>query len=145
MATSPSAVTLATPAPAAAGLPALWFGLFGAAAAWSVQELASYALLAHACYPSWYPLAAPVTSAAWPFAAVVSLAALLVSVAAVLTALRAWRHTRLGRAEAKAHHAEVGEGRVSFMALSGVLVSSIFLSNIVMNAIVLFVVPPCAM
>src|SRR5690348_9259343 len=115
--------SIPVPAPATAGMPALWFGLFGAAAAWSVQELVSYALLAHACYPSRDPLATPATSAAWPLAVVVSLAALLVGTAAVLTALRIWR----GGAEAPQIEARVGEGRVRFMALSGILVSSIFL------------------
>src|SRR5690348_15295173 len=118
-------------APSTVSLTALWFGLFGAAAAWSVQELVNYALLAHACYPSWYPLAAPTTPAAWPLSVVVSIVALLVGTAAVLTALQAWRRARAQ------HGREVSEERKRFMASSGVIVSSILLANIVMNTIVL--------
>lgn len=48
------------------GLGALWFGLFGAAAAWSVQELVSFAVVSHSCYPDWHPRAAPTSTLTAP-------------------------------------------------------------------------------
>ncbi len=122
---------------------ALWFGIFGAAAAWSIQELASYAIVTHACYPSRQPLLLPAMSGAWTVTLLLSLLMLLVGLAAGFTAYRAWRRTRLVQSDAEEYQLEIGEGRVRFMALSGVIMSSIFLLNLVMNASVLFMVPPC--
>ena len=139
----PAAPTDTAPVRHEVALPALWYGLFGAAAAWSLQELVSYALMSHACFPSWRPLAAPATPGAWSVAVGVSVLALVIGATANLTALRAWRRTRAGHANEESAQLEVGEGRVRFMALSGMIVSSTILVNIVMNAIVLFLVPPC--
>ena len=57
-----SAPAAVHPAPAVRALTpaALWFGLFGAPVAWSLQLLASYALVAHGCYPDAEPMAMPV-------------------------------------------------------------------------------------
>lgn len=117
------------PARHTAGLGLLWFGLFGAAAAWSIQELVGYAVITHACYRSWQPLSHSSVGGAWWIALGMSLLTLLVAAAAALTAHRWWRRAR--------------QERVRFMALSGLIVSSIFLFNIVMNTIVLFLVPAC--
>jgi hypothetical protein len=113
-------------------LAALWFGLFGAAVAWTIQELAGYALLAHTCYPSRQPLLAPNDPAAWTRGLIVSVLMLVTGLAGGLTAYRSWRGTR-----------QVEEGRARFMALSGMIASSILLFNIVLNLVVLFLVPPC--
>jgi hypothetical protein len=120
----------------------LWFGLFGAAAAWSLQELASYAILAHGCFPAWRPLAALSSPADWSAALGVSVAALLIGVTASLTAYCAWQRTGAGE-ESHTTHLDVGEGRERFMALSGIIVSLIMLANILMNAVVLLSVPAC--
>jgi hypothetical protein len=127
----------------AIGPGALWFGLFGAPVAWSVQELTSYALIAHACYPSWHPRSSPVTSSPWITALMVSLSMLLVGLAGGLTAYRAWRLSRHEHASPEAHQLEVGEDRVRFMAISGLIVSSILLFNLLMNTVTLFFVPAC--
>lgn len=138
-----TAATHAAPARHLVGLGALWFGLFGAAAAWSIQELVGYAVIAHACYASWRPLPGSSIGGVWTIALVVSLLTLLVAAAAALTAHRSWRRTRQEHRSAERRQLEAGEGRVRFMALSGLIVSSIFLFNIVMNTIVLFLVPAC--
>jgi len=125
------------------GIWALWFGLFGAAVAWSIQELAGYAVIAHACYPSWEPRFIPTTSGVWTITLVISTLMLLLGLVAGLTAYRSWRHTSEEHSESSAQYLEVGEGRVRFMAFSGVIVSGILLFNLIMNALVLFLVPPC--
>jgi hypothetical protein len=134
------------PAPAARGvtLAALWFGLFGAPAAWSLQLLVSYALVAHGCYPRSVPLTAPLVGGVRTIALVASLAALAVGLAAGATAWRSWRascHEHRGDHSALL---EIGEGRTRFMALAGMLVAAVFLLAIVMNAVPLFLVPACA-
>lgn len=135
------------PAPAPAsykvGLTALWFGLFGAAVAWSVQELAGYAIIAHACYPSWQPRMIPAASGVWTITLVMSLFMVALGIAAGLTAYRSWRRTQRDQSRDDERQLEVGEDRARFMAISGIIVSSILLFNLLMNAIVLFLVPPC--
>jgi hypothetical protein len=105
---------------------ALWFGLFGAAAAWSVQELLGYVLVARSCL-SRAGGAAP--AGALGAATALSVGLLLVGGVAGLVAYRIWRRT--------AH------GRVHFMALSGVLVSGLFGLGLLANLVVLFLVEPC--
>lgn len=125
------------------GLGALWFGLFGAPVAWSIQELVSYAVVAHACYPNLQPQPTQSISGAWSIALIVSLLTLLIGLAAGVTAYRSWANSREERGNPEHHPLEHGEGRTRFMALSGLIVSSIFLLNLVMNAAVLFLVPAC--
>ena len=141
--TPPTAAAEPAPAGHRVGIRALWFGLFGAAVAWSIQELAGYAVIAHACYPSWEPRFIPNASGVWTVTLVVSALMLLLGVGAGLTAYRSWRRTSQEHPDSGAQHLEVGEGRARFMAVSGVIVSGILLLNLIMNALVLFLVPPC--
>lgn len=137
--------TAAHPAPArhTVALAALWFGLFGAPAAWSVQLMANYALVAHGCFPSAEPRSTPVFGGLWTVALVVSIVALLVAAAAFLVARRSWLSTR------EEHHGdreallEVGEGRTRFMAYAGMLVSALFVLGVIMATIPLFILSPC--
>jgi hypothetical protein len=116
-----------------AGAPgALWFGLFGAPAAWALQLMASYALTAHACFPGATPLASPAAGGSWTAALLVGVAALAASLAAGATAWGSWRSTHVGP-----------ERRTRFMALAGLLLSGIFLLGVLMNAIPLFLAPSC--
>ena len=140
-----SMTTAVHPAPERhrAGVAALWFGLFGAPIAWSIQELVSYAVVAHACYPDWQPRLTRSLSGVWSIVLIVSLLTLLIGLAAGLTAYRSWALSREERGNMEHHPLEHGEGRTRFMALSGLILSSIFLLNLVMNAVVLFLVPAC--
>ena len=116
-------------------LPALWFGLFGAPAAWALQTITDYSLVAHYCYPSDAPLHAPTFSAVRGVGFAVSGMMLVIVLLALITALRSWREIRHGH-DAEHHElAEVGEGRARFMALAGVLLSFVFLFAVLMNAV----------
>jgi hypothetical protein len=133
------------PAPARheVALAALWIGLFGAAAAWSVQELVGYAVISHACYPSWRPFRLPTAAGTWGVTVAISLALLALGVVGLGVAYRSWARTRAPHDDSLRHQTEVGEGRARFMALGGLLLSGMVLFNMVMNAIVLFLIPPC--
>jgi len=133
------------PAPARqlVSLRALWFGLFGAAAAWSVQELVSFALVSHSCYPDWRPRAAPTIAGTWTIVLVVGLAMLALGVAAAATAWRSSRRSEEPGGGRLAHQLEVGERRVHFMATSGLVVSGLLLFTILLNLVVLFMAPIC--
>ncbi|MEO7986219.1 MAG: hypothetical protein ABI766_06770 [Gemmatimonadales bacterium] len=140
--TAPSA---SHPAPAehAVALGALWFGLFGAPVVWSIQLVLNYALVTHACFPASNPRATPTFDGLWTAVLVAGVVAALIAVAAGVTAWRSWRLTR------QEHHGgdealrDAGEGRTRFMAVAGMLLSTIFLFGIVMNALPLFLVPTC--
>ena len=125
------------------GLGALWFGLFGAAVAWSVQELVSFALVAHSCYPDWRPRTVPTIGGTWTLTLVLGLLMLGVGLAGGATAWRAWRGTEPPGSGGLAHQLEIGEERVRFMAASGLVVSGLLLFTIVLNLIGLLIVPPC--
>ena len=139
------------PARAHASLAALWFGLFGAPAAWTVQTLVNLSVAAHGCFPQLAPLDVP-TVAVRTVVALVSVAAVLVSALATAVAWRAWSRTRhehqegSGAGQAHGHDAallETGEGRTRVMALAGVLTSATFLLVAVVHGLTVLLVGPC--
>jgi hypothetical protein len=134
------------PAPTrgAVSLAALWFGLFGAPAAWTVEFMVNYALVAHFCYPDGTPLAAPTWGGTRTLTILTSAAMCVVALLALSTAIHSWRETRPDTdQDQKRHVAEVGEGRARFMALSGILVSGIFLFGVLMTALPTIFQPVC--
>ncbi|MGI8509426.1 MAG: hypothetical protein ACR2MQ_08880 [Gemmatimonadaceae bacterium] len=135
------------PAPArnAIGLLPLWFGLFGAPAAWSVQELIDYPIAAHTCYPRLYPLPSPTIGhgALWGITMAVSVVALVVAIAAGLVAVHVWRQTREETGGHSSWALDTGEGRTRFMALSGLLTSVAFILGILAHTATILSVPPC--
>jgi hypothetical protein len=135
-----------------ARLSALWFGLFGGFAAWTVQTLVNLPVAAHGCFPRLEPLASPVTEVRGA-ASAVSVVAVLVSAAAVLVAWRTWSRTRQEHQQSSGSGStegqwaallETGEGRTRFMALAGVLTSGAFLLITIATACAIFLVQPCA-
>jgi hypothetical protein len=133
-------------------LAALWFGLFGGPAAWSVQTLLNFSVAAHGCFPRLEPLSTPKT----PVLGVtffVSLGALAVCAAAAVVAVRSWRRTRGEQHRAAgqgSRHStgiaalETGEGRTRFMAAAGVMASFTFVVVSLIHTAALFLVAPCA-
>jgi hypothetical protein len=130
-------MTIAHPAPrrSLVPLPRLWFGIFGAPAAWALELIAGYSLVAHYCYPRDVPLDTPPFGALHLTGIIISLVLLLVALAALATAVQSWRDTRHGH-DAEHHELlEVGEGRARFMAFGGVLLSVMFLFALIMSAL----------
>lgn len=120
-----------------------WFGLLGAGTAWSVQELVNVSLVGHACYPADVPLAAPL----WPhligIAASVEIVAITVCVAALIAAFANWRRSR-NEKPGDAHQLLGGDdGRTRFMALSGMIVSVLFLIATALAALNIAGIAPC--
>lgn len=92
----------------------------------------------------------------WTLQLVIGLVALAIAVAAGATAIRSWRRSRPAHGGPSGSRLETGEGRrdepepvagaagrVEFMALAGMLLSSIFLVAIGFNVLGLFLVPQC--
>ena len=125
------------------GIWTLWFAIFGAPAAWSLQELTDAAVAGHACFPYFRPLVSPNFSALSLVVVVVGIGALLIAIAAWFVGWGAWRST--SNEHEGSHHAllEVGEGRTRFMAISGLIVSSIFILAVLLNTISFLFTAPC--
>lgn len=133
-------MTMAHPAPrrGIVSLPTLWFGIFGAPAAWAVELITGYSLIAHYCYPRDVPLNTSPYGALRVTGMIVCIVLVLVGIAALVTAVRSWRETRHGH-DAEHHELlEVGEGRVRFMAFGGILLSTMFLFALIMSALPVF-------
>jgi hypothetical protein len=133
---SAAAVRSVTPA-------ALWFGLFGAPVAWSLQLLASYALVAHGCYPDAEPMTMPVVPGLRALVLGTGAAALAVALLAGGSAWRSWRATQHEHDGGHEALLEAGEGRTRFMALAGMMLSAVFVLGIVMNVVPLLLLRPC--
>ena len=130
-------------APAPVSLPRLWFGLFGAPAAWALQLIANYAIVAHACYPATVPLAHPVIASAHGLAIAISFACLLVAVSALLAARGSVRQTSDVGRSTPADTRDARPGRTHFMAVAGLIVSVLFTFAVLMSSLPLFARPAC--
>jgi hypothetical protein len=100
----------------------LWFGVLGAPAAWVLQMGVGYWLSEAKCNPAGDPYGISLTT--WGIA--VSAVALVVGGAAAATAVSIYR----------AHddyHAAPPEGRIAFLAIIGMTVSTLFLVLIAMS------------
>jgi hypothetical protein len=128
------------------GLAGLGFGLCGGPLAWAVQLNANYALASHACFPATAPRALPPPSWAGVngIMLVINIVALLISLAALFVAWRAWRVTREEHRGGSAHLLEVGEGRSRFLAACGAMAGAGFFVATIVNTVALIWVPPCS-
>ena len=109
------------------GMPALWFGMLGGIIAWAVGFTVSY------------PLSAGCTGAASVAVWLVTLATLLLTGAATLTAWRNWQAVR--------DTSETGSGgwpgRAAFMSFAGALLSGGALLLTMAHAVPLLLLEPC--
>jgi hypothetical protein len=124
-------------------LPRLMFGIFGAPAAWALQTIVNYGVVSHFCYPGDAPVRSPTFGGVRGVAVLVSAAALLVVLLALVTAYRSWSATRHGHHQEHHELLEIGEGRARFMAFAGVLLSAVFLFAVLMNALPLITNTVC--
>ena len=108
-------------------LGALWFGLLGGPVAWTLQLLVDYPLVAHYCFPDAARRTVPTIDSLHLLVIVVSALALAVGIAALLTSIRSWRVSggEFGSARVTLVEAAPPPGRVRFMALGGILASSL--------------------
>lgn len=125
--------------------PYLWLGVFGGPLAWSVQLIAAYALIAHFCFPGRFPVAEATIGGLRVIGLVVSAAAFLLTLWALIVALRSWEHVRQNEDRERHGVLEVGEGRTRFMSLAGVIVSGVFLFAVLLTTAPLVFAPLCAL
>lgn len=123
---------------------ALWFGLGGAPAAWSLQLLADYAIAAHGCFPHQTPLSRPVL-AVHVVTGILGALAVLIAVAALAVSGRNWTMARRAGAtpEGETRMGPKHLARVRFMAIGGMMTGALFGFGVVLNGISPGLVPPC--
>jgi hypothetical protein len=124
----------------------LTFGLLAGPAAWFGQLCAGFPLSSWPCFPRDQHVLAPLTGYEWTWAAVgiVSLAAVAVSLAAMIVSLRLLRRTS---AEVEGDHMdllEVGSGRTRFLALWGTIAGAAFAVVSTFTGVAFFILPRCA-
>ncbi len=137
------------PAPAR-GQVDIWvlaFGLIGAPVIWSAHFLANVLIASNSC--SQVDVVRP-SSATHATIIAIDILAALIALAALFVSLRAWRATRQENADARneggsaEHHAaEVGEGRTRFVAMGGILMSTLFFVAILFDTFAAIVVTSC--
>jgi tetrahydromethanopterin S-methyltransferase subunit F len=124
-------------------LPVLWFGIFGAPAAWALQTIVDYSLVSHYCFPRQSPVRSPSFSGVRGTGFVVSSVVIVVVLVAMVTAFRSWRATRHGHSAKDNELLEVGGERTRFMAFAGLLLSAVFLFAVLMNSLPLITNSVC--
>jgi hypothetical protein len=120
----------------------VFYGLVGAPLAWIIQICASEALAAQVCYPADHPLDAPRLSSLQTWIGAVSVVCIAVAIGGVITAWRSWMGLRNG--QATNNLVDHSPGRPAhFLALVGVIASSIFLVGSLLTALAVLIVSPC--
>ena len=116
----------------------MWFALLGAPAAWTLEQVAGYALTEAACGKAGAHWSVPVDGAT----AAVTAAAAVIAVLAGLAALRVWRDTRPADGAGGAEESPP-RGRVHFLATVGIVIAPLFLSMILMGGLASVLLANC--
>jgi hypothetical protein len=122
--------------------------LFGAPIAWVIQMSLSEPIAAYACYPHQVPLPAPLWVELPLILAMISLVCLAAGLFSGYIAWAFWRQTDVtGAAVAETHHGQgavVDGGQNRFLAVIGLMSSSLFIIAIIFTCCAIFLVPPCS-
>jgi hypothetical protein len=130
--------------------------LFGAPAAWVMQMSLSEPIAAYACYPHEVPLSAPLWVELSLILGTVGLACLAAGLFSGYVAWTFWRYTggssgrgAGGTASAAtgisgSQGAAVDGGQNHFLAMIGLMSSSLFIIAIIFTCCAIFLVPPCS-
>lgn len=112
----------------------LWFGILAGPTAWTVHEIASYAIAAESC-----GRAGELGAAGWFGLVGIDVLAAALTAAALRVAYGVFRAASGGGRITAAE----GWGRVEFMAMAGVFTSALLLLNIIYFSIMPLLIDPC--
>jgi hypothetical protein len=122
---------------------AMAIGVLAAPLTWSLQLLVDVAITGHHCGANHLSPAVDRLSGVQAVLLIVNGMAIVLCAAAGTIAWRNWNATRDER-PGRAHHlVESGDGRTRFLAMTGLMTSTLFAAAIVFESINLFVVPAC--
>jgi hypothetical protein len=116
----------------------MWFGLFGAPFAWTVQLVVGYGLTEAGCGPASARWSTPVD--AWTI--VITAAGATLAVLAEVAAILAFRRTRNVEGTGGSEEPPP-KGRIHFLAVVGMTISPLFFAIIVMSGIGSLVLTNC--
>lgn len=116
-------------------------GICVAPLAWTVQMLVSEPLVAQACFPTTAPRTTPLSSGFTPALAMLGLACLAAAAAGAWAAWSAWRERRDPAGHAIA--VDRGTDPASFLALLGMMGSTLFFGAIIFTSLAVMLVAPC--
>jgi succinate dehydrogenase hydrophobic anchor subunit len=128
--------------PHAEGYGAAWFALLGAPAAWTLYELCSYAITAHACYPMDHLIDTSSIGGAWTGSLIITVIALIIALVALGTATRVWGQTKRRTDDVPRGDPE-RSAVFHYMAFMGIPFGVLFSALIVFGIISLFAIPAC--
>jgi hypothetical protein len=123
-------------------------GLVAAPLAWIIQICTCEALASQACFPTRHPLPEAALGSLLHLIAVVSGACFVIGSAGIAAGWVSWRATSRDRAEGSEGQAQglfdSREGRTRFLAIVGILGSSVFMLGLMLTAMTALFVSPCA-
>lgn len=121
----------------------LWFGLLGAAAAWSLDELIAYGMASHMCSAKGAASAQTMVRATSPWYLGMTALTFAVALAGLWVAIGNWRRVRDEQPDSGHRLLQVGEGRTRFMAMCAVMTSAAFVLGFVFLTLQMLTVPLC--
>lgn len=121
----------------------VWFSIVAAPLAWATRLLVNYTIAGQHCAG-----AADIGAMAHPNGQIatillIDLLAVLLAVIAGSIAYAAWRETRSESSGGAHHLVHSGEGRQRFLAMCGMLTSTLFGVAVIIDAIGTIIGPPC--
>jgi len=121
------------------------FGLLGGPAAWFAQVCVGYALASWPCFPHEKRQLLPEPGYAWtsPTVLTISIAAVMISVAAYAVSRRIYKRVAGESHGGHQHLLDVGSGRTRFLALWGMVFGAAFAVAAAMTLIAFILLPRC--
>jgi hypothetical protein len=121
----------------------LWFGLLAAPAAWLLDQILDYAAASHICAGKTAESAVQLVRASAPWFIWCTGVSFLIALVSCWVAYRNWSRTRTERSGSGHHLLELGEGRMRFLAMCGLLTSTSFSVAFLFTAAYMVVAPLC--
>ena len=127
------------------GAAALLFALAIGPAAWAFQQMLSYGVTSHVCFPSDAPVAPPPVawSGLWLQLMAAGMALLILPLGGAWSAWGAWQAPRDEKGGASGALLDIGEGRSRFLAACGLLTGSLFSLAIICDLAVALALRSC--
>lgn len=120
---------------------ALWFAILAPPLAWALRLMINTVIAGQNCAGA--EVRAVHASGRVPIMLAIDLAALSIAIAGGYVAFRCWQQTRAEAGEDTRRLLHLGEGRTRFLALCGLLTSSLFGVAVVVDMLSIILGPPC--
>ncbi|HET6390032.1 hypothetical protein [Hyphomicrobium sp.] len=120
---------------------ALWFAILAPPLAWSIRLMINTVIAGRNCKGAEVMAVHPAGRV--PLMLTIDLAAFIIAMAGCIIAFRCWQQTKAESGEDTRRLMHLGEGRTRFLALCGLLTSSLFAVAVLVDALGIVLGPPC--